>query len=188
MADEVEAKFKITDNEADAILAKLGRPQTRCETNIFYDTDSRKLEGRGESLRIRSESYSDGHTHFVMTFKGKKKKSRFKIRPEYETKVSSLEEASNIVTALGYKEFFRFEKRRSSYHFDECVIEVDQLPLIGHFCEIEAPSINKIEQMLKQLGFENRTLIVKGYGQLVAAAAKARKIISKDITFASCKS
>ena len=141
MAKEMEAKVKINDPRSLKELVKsLGGKlkYAREEMNIFYDTSKRLLDRKGEVLRLRKELYVTtggaavvfGNTEAVsMTFKGKRLKGKLKIREENEFNVSDFEQARSLLVALGYKEYFRFEKKRESFTLDRCLIEFDTLQI-----------------------------------------------------------
>jgi adenylate cyclase class IV len=203
MAKEMEAKVKIDKtDELQALIRKLGGEEkyARFEVNIFYDTSQRKLEDKGEVLRLRKEVYSHvkysnydcecdchnpSHKESVsMTFKGKRIKGKLKIREEHEFNVSDFEQARLLLTSLGYKEYFRFEKKRRAFSFDGCSVEFDTLPYLGHFVEVEGSSENKIYKVLTKLGLQDQKLITEGYGGLIWADAKKHKRSKKMALFA----
>jgi hypothetical protein len=76
MAQEIEAKFHLNDEDVDTVLDNLQRLNAHCqywreEVNVFYDTPKRKLDKRDEILRLRCErSLMTGDEVTVMTFKG----------------------------------------------------------------------------------------------------------------------
>lgn len=186
---EMEAKVKITDPKSlMQRVRELGGKDKyiRTETNVFYDTPGRKLDSKDEVLRLRLESYTyDGSSNYdcscdchglrevvSMTFKGKRAKGKMKVREEHEFNASCFEQARSLLEALGYKEYFRFEKKRHSFNMGEVLVEFDTLPYLGDFVEIEGQSEKKIAKALKKLGLEDEELIKEGYGGLLWADAK----------------
>lgn len=192
MADEIEAKIKIIEPTViESLVRHLGGVERfrRIETNIFYD-QARKLDKKGEVLRLRQEYYlyrfGDGAGEVVSaTFKGRRKKGKLKIRPEHEFEVSDFDQARAMFEALGYKESFRFEKKRQSFSLGDCVVEIDTLPYLGHYVEIEGGTEKKINKVVKQLGLDGEKLIVEGYGGLLRKDAQKNKRSLKVAVFKS---
>jgi adenylate cyclase class IV len=202
MAMEIEAKIKISGPRRLTLMQAVrdlgGKDKfIRTETNVFYDTPRRKLDGKDEVLRLRNESYTfdssvnydcncDCHNQrdvVSMTFKGKRAKGPMKVRPEHEFNVSDFEQARLLLGALGYKEYFRFEKKRHSFQLENAVVEFDTLPYIGEFVEIEGVSESKVNKVIKKLGLEDEPLIKEGYGGLLWADAKKNKRSKKVAVF-----
>lgn len=203
-AMEMEAKIKIADSSSlQQLVRELGGTEKylRHEINVFYDTPDRRLDKRDEVLRLRKESYTfdvsanyecdyecdcDCHRYREVvstTFKGKRLGGKLKVREEHEFSVSDFDQARQLFEALGYKEYFRFEKKRHSFILNECLVEFDTLPYIGHFVEIEGSSEKKINKVLKRLGLEAEPLIKEGYGGLLWADAKKNKRSKKIAEF-----
>jgi adenylate cyclase class 2 len=180
---EIEAKIRLNNSPHLSPAAVTGRIKDlggrekfrRFEVNVFYDTTQRKLKNKGEVLRLRSETYLDG-THTVsMTFKGRRKKGKMKTREEHEFQVTDFDQARSLLESLGYKETFRFEKRRTSFIMGECIVELDQLPYIGDFVEIEGANEKKIMKVAKALGIDDEKFITEGYGGLLVKNAIKHK-------------
>lgn len=191
---EIEAKFKIGENELDEIISAVVRSggkwaYHREENNIFFDSSKKKLDVKGEILRIRYErDIYEGKGRYCMTFKGQRTGKKFKIRPEFETYIDSYDDACHILQALGYQRVFSFTKVRLSYELDQCKVEFDELPYIGTFCEIESDDVSRIERVQNKIGLAGRKSIRSGYGSILRAYikknVKQRSIRdSKDIAF-----
>ena len=186
MAKEIEAKIKVDDpvKIATLVCGFGGKSKyIRFETNIFYDTPKAKLDSKGEVLRLRQERYLDGKDSVSMTFKGRRKMGKMKIREEHEFNVSDFDQARLLLTSLGYRESFRFEKRRTSFLLDGCLVEIDTLPYLGHFCEVEGKDEVAIRKILKLLGLQDAKLIVDGYGSLLRKDAIKNKRNKKMAEF-----
>lgn len=192
---ETEAKFSISSEQASEILKFLNKNGEykfeRLEKNTFFDTSKNSLQKSGKSFRIRSEKNLKNHkTITTMTLKGKKNKnSKFKSRKEFEIAFeNSAETAKGIALGLGLKESISFDKLRKSYQFQQCSVEIDKLPLIGYFCEIEGSekNIEKVQRIFSGFGlvdFAKNKLINKGYAQLIAKEVKKQKMTISYITF-----
>ncbi len=134
---EVEIKFVLSDLPAmERRLQRAGfRPQTprTHEMNTLYDLPSGELRTRGEVLRLREYGGK-----WTLTHKSRGHDGRHKSRIENETTVSDGAQAEGILTALGYRPSFRYEKFRSEWTDGAGHVVLDETP-IGSFGEIEGP-------------------------------------------------
>lgn len=189
MATEIEAKIKISQKEAKqlaAILLKKGAYSTlstRKEINEFFDTKKSKLQKSDETLRIRTVKAFPNHDKYVVTYKGPRIVSKFKSREEIEFETSDLKQTKKFFEKLGFMLNFKFEKKRLSFEYKNCVVEIDQLPKLGYFCEIEGKSARVIEKVKKELGLSDRPNIKSGYPTLLKEHVKKVKQPTKEIRF-----
>ncbi len=164
---EIEAKMVLPDAPAvEARLAKLGaKPQPAiAETNVFFDTPQATLKAADQGLRLRVEKGIDGDHHAVIiTHKGPRAHGRLKSRSETELKVHSARDGAALLRALGYVKVFSFEKRRSQWLLDDCIVALDTLPLLGDFIEIEGPNDEAVMAAREKLELEQRPLITASY-------------------------
>ena len=77
------------------------------------------------------------------------------------------------------------QKKRASYRLGQCVVELDELPLIGRFVEIEAPSPEKIESVRDQLGISAEPC-TGHYIKLLTDACDRSSGQCLEITFDNC--
>jgi predicted adenylyl cyclase CyaB len=163
---EIEAKVRVDDLQAT--VDRLGsldaqRVGQMHELNIFLDSADRHLYTSDRGLRIRMIDHEDGRNESTITYKGPRRPGKVKNRREIEFQVSDEEDASALFAELGYVETIRFEKRRTRYRYDGCVIELDELPHLGTYVEIEGPDEKSVIAVLKQLGLSDRPLIKSSY-------------------------
>lgn len=171
---EIEAKFRVKDHHA--IRSRLEQLDARrvthmLEKNEFYDDASRSLMANDSGLRIRTMRDLDtGDTQACMTFKGPRLTGRVKRRPEHEVEFQPDDAASlrHLIEALGYQRQLAFEKRRERYRLNSCTIELDQLPQIGRFVEIEGPGEDPIMELAEQLDLADETMLHEGYAAMVS--------------------
>lgn len=151
MPQETEIKLKITDAKALALaLKKLkaellskARPKVH-EMNVLFDHPDGTLAGRGELLRVRTETAGplsagksrksragkSGQTNWqqrvVLTYKRPTQEddpetisgrgvAKYKIREELELELSNAGTISKILEGLGMDGWFRYEKYRATY-------------------------------------------------------------------------
>lgn len=105
----------------------------------------------------------------TMTFKGAQQAGLFKARGEIEFVVDRAEAAINLLTAVGFVETLRFQKRRESWTLGDCNVELDELPQLGRFVEIEGPSDDTIRAVALRLGLDPAHSIRESYAALLAA-------------------
>ena len=166
------------------------------EMNTLYDTAEGDLARHGRMLRVRVERPAarlkrKGKMHqrrarenpalpALLTFKGpvafprqgpkrptKVREKTYKIREEYEIRVSHQEEARRIIERLGFHPCFRYEKFRTTYRLPgirNLKVEIDETP-IGVFLELEGPR-GEIDRAAARLGFGRAEYINKSYGAL----------------------
>ncbi|MEM6459694.1 MAG: class IV adenylate cyclase [Planctomycetota bacterium] len=167
MLIEVEAKLKLADPDAlvgqleelDAVLDR-----RFVETSTYYDRDAGDLKTSDQGLRVRVEvDDADGATHAVMTHKGPRAHGRLKSRAETEVGVADARGAAQLLSALGYHPVLSFEKHRSRYLLDGCRVEIDRLPHLGHYVEIEGGTEDDVEAVRRKLGFGDAPLIRASY-------------------------
>ncbi len=173
MALEIEAKVKVADHDAvRRHLQNLGAELvwSVMEDNLFLDTPEQALLTRQSGLRVRTNRPLDGHAQptVEVTFKGPRRAARLKTRPETQFVADDADSVIELFNALGYMRTLAFDKRRERWRFGPSTIELDELPQLGCFVEIEGPDESTIEQRLEQLGLSDQPLIQTGYVQMVA--------------------
>ena len=80
------------------------------EANTLYDTEDSRLQKSGTLLRLRQVGEKG-----VITWKGPQVPGPHKSRPEIETTIGSIEQLDKILTNLGFRASFRYEKFRTEY-------------------------------------------------------------------------
>jgi adenylate cyclase class 2 len=97
-----------------------------------------------------------------LTFKGPHQKSRkFKVREEFETEVKNPKHMQKILSALGFRVVFRYQKYRTVYRKKKLIICIDETP-VGHFLELEGER-SDIVRFAKSLGFTKPEFIKTDY-------------------------
>ncbi|MDP9173747.1 MAG: class IV adenylate cyclase [Planctomycetota bacterium] len=184
MAKEIEAKMKVDD--LDIIRQRLKAAGARAdgaalEINSFFDTPQAALRASGKGLRIRIATKDDGARKCTITMKGPSEKGELKTREEIEFAITDPAEAQLLFENLGYELTLSFEKRRESWNFQDCKIELDNLPYLGTFVEIEAGSDSLVMQAREALGLAQTPLIQTGYIAMLASYLTAHNIRERRI-------
>lgn len=167
MALELEAKFRVSDFRAvQRALEAAGAVYrgTAIESDAFFDTPKRDLYHSDKGLRLRKvhvlEAVPGGVTNgWLLTYKGPRDRThQSKLREEIQTNLVDGEAMGRILREAGLELFLRIEKRRISYALDCCLVELDELPVVGCFVEIEAPSQAQLEAVRQRLALSSQPL------------------------------
>ncbi len=166
MAIEIEAKMRLNDRAA--MIARLGslaaQPAARFrEVNTFYDNHDGELKTSDQGLRIRVEQHDDGAKRTYLTHKGPRAHGKLKSRAETEAVVDNADHAAALLAALGYHPVISFEKRRERFVLDGCRVELDTLPYLGDFIEIEGPDEPAVLAVRDKLGLSDVPIIKASY-------------------------
>ena len=165
MATETEAKIPVADHEPlRARLIQLGASAQgqQVHVDIYFDTAESHLLKTDRALRLRCTDKKN-----VLTYKGPQGQSLYKQRQEIQTTVNDPQALTALLEELGFSQSLLFEKRRESWLLNPCRIELDTLPLLGTFVEVEGPSEQNITQILKQLQLDKEALIKTPYPTLL---------------------
>ncbi len=173
MKKEIEVKIRVDDfSEVESKLSGCNFSSWMFEDNYIFDKE-KELKKSGKLLRVR---FIDGKV--FLTYKEKiGYTSKFKSRNEIELEVSG-KEIVDLLKGLGYRVFFRYQKRRKDIICGNVKVSFDDTP-IGKFIEIEADDEKKLDDFIKKLGFENRELIKKTYYELFREVHPARDMVFK---------
>ena len=184
----VELEFKTAVESHTPIRKRLRQLRARLlsralETNIHFDTPEQHLYRHGCGVRIRllrDMSPAKRKLPAIITYKGPLQKSRFKSREEIETTIGDSNEMIRLIEALGFRQQIRFEKRRESWVLSagkstRCKVELDTIPRLGTFIEIEASREEAIHAALKLLGIARTRFIRESYVGMLASVDKKRR-------------
>ena len=96
------------------------------EQNTVFDTRDRRLQRRGELLRLRTAGRQS-----ILTFKGPALRGRHRSRMEIEVELSDAATARMILLSLGYKPVFWYEKYRTEYRRNGWpgLVTLDETPI-----------------------------------------------------------
>jgi len=147
------------------------------EDNIVFDYRDGRIRRSGSLLRLR---LADGEA--TLTFKGRSRilKST-KARLELETQVSDWKTALKILTCLGLRCAFRYEKFRTIFHKDATLISLDETP-IGDYIEIEGRP-EAVRRLARQLGYQREDFITSTYVDLFNRYKAENRISTRNMIF-----
>lgn len=170
MAVEIEAKMRL--HHPDALIQRLQDlgatlKDTLSETNSYFDTPQGSLKSTDQGLRTRVEvanaGTADERITTRITHKGPRTMGQLKSRLENELGVNNARDAAVLLGALGFQHVLSFEKRRVRYVLDGCLVELDELPIIGRFLEIEGKSEAAVIAVRDKLGLSDEPIIRSSY-------------------------
>lgn len=150
---EVEVKIlEVNEQEIITRLEKLGARKVFageiCAS--YFDFPNEILTKEHKILRLRTK----GKDYCELTFKKKLSKEKAKIMEEHELAFTGDTTAlRSILAGIGLEEFKIIKKHRISYSLGDLHFELDKMPDIPLFLEIEATSLDKLQEAVEKLGF-----------------------------------
>lgn len=176
-----EIEIKLPAPDLDAIRGRLRESGARLvaprhfETNDLYDDSEGSIAKRGCVLRLRRTP--DGA---LLTFKGPAQfAGGVKTREERETAVADPDELDRILTGLGYRPRFRYEKHREEWALERCVVALDETP-IGRFVEVEGDP-TAIFGVLPRLGLDPADALPYSYAELYSRRRREDSSLPADM-------
>ena len=160
------------------------------QTDRVLDAPDRELYRGDRGLRIRTVRRLRGpadrsDSRPQVTYKGPRQATRrVKARLELQTHVDDAETLERIFEACGLQPVLTIQKKRAGYRLGECVVELDELPRIGRFVEIEGPDEQAIWAARDRLRLAGEP-ITDSYVALVEAAC-GRVNVCREVTFDHC--
>lgn len=167
MPEPIESEIKLRMDGPDAArraVAALGAAPSlarHLEDNVIYDDADSSLYGTGRVLRLRRAG-----SRAIVTYKGPRldRGDGVKSRPEIEVEVGDADACAAILSGLGYRKVFRYQKYREVYHWRDVEVVVDETP-IGTFLEIEGP-VAAIHEAARALGRGPQDYVADSYAAL----------------------
>ncbi len=175
---EIEVKFRIDDpGKIIGKLEQLGAKKIDegFERNIKFDDGSGRFKA-GLLLRLRSYA---GRAD--ITYKKKLPSERFMKREEVILNIDSFERGKKMLEAVGFKPYFRYEKKRQTWEYNDVGILVDTV-VIGNFIEIEGTE-EKIAETAGRLGLDMKDAVPISYGELFAEHCRSKGMSLQDMVF-----
>lgn len=167
MAVEIEAKMKVDDLSVVRRRLQAGGATLIgdfLEQNLYFDADDRALLAADRSLRLRkTRDTRTGEQVNLITLKGPRLHGQLKSREETEVTVGDFDDAIALLERMGYARVLLFEKRRESWSLGGCRIELDELPHLGAYVEIEGPREETVLQVRESLQLSDRPLVRASY-------------------------
>ncbi|MCC7147026.1 MAG: class IV adenylate cyclase [Phycisphaeraceae bacterium] len=190
MSLEIEAKIAVSDLAAVELQLqniKAVRGKSSLEVNTFFDTYDGALKSTDQGLRIRvcRPLAGRGRKTATITHKGPRAQGIIKSREETEVEISDPAAAAELLGRLGFVKVFSFEKRRLSWTLDNCQVELDTLPYLGHFVEVEGPTEQAVISVLARLSLSSDMMVHASYISMLMTYATEHRLSNMDIVFDS---
>ena len=187
MPVETEAKMKVDSHTGvrEKLTALGGKPVGKfIEKNLFFDTDDRTLLTADKGLRIRrSTNLESKESSSIITFKGPRRHGPLKSREETEVEVTNFDEGAALLERLGYMRVLNFEKKRESWTLGNCKVELDELPHLGLYVEIEGPNDETVLKVRETLQLGDRPMVRASYIAMLMSYLQERGDVGKEIVF-----
>ncbi len=187
MGVEIEVKMSLPDRDSfEQKLEGMGAERVKdvLEINTFFDRPDSSLKAADEGLRVRLErSFITDETQAILTHKGPRDRGVIKSRSETELHVDDARRAAEFLTALGFVAVVSFEKKRTRWLLDKCIVEVDTIPYLGDFVEIEGPSEKAVLALRNKLDCDRLHVITASYISLLTTYLEENAIRANHIGF-----
>lgn len=189
MPVEIEAKMKVAD--LTAVRGKLSaagakRVGAYLERNTFFDRDDRSMLAADQGLRVRlTVDTETGAKVCTVTHKGPRRHGPLKSREETELTADSDETAITLLGNLGFARVLSFEKRRESWAVGGCKVELDEIPHLGTFVEVEGPSEAAVMKVRDALKLSDRPIVRASYIAMLITHLQEQGEPLHDVTFGS---
>ncbi len=192
MSHETEAKIPVEtfDVVRDA-LRRLGAVYlgTVLQSDTYFDTPQGQLQHSDRGMRIRrlellEAGSADWDLRPQLTYKGPREgDTTYKTRREIQTHFDAPYAMIEVLQVCGMVQSMAIQKRRASYRVDACMVELDELPFIGRFVEIEGPDEKTITQLAEMIGLGRRQTLHDSYLHLADSFLTQRNLDATHVTF-----
>lgn len=187
MSVEIEAKMQVPSHEPlRARLVECGASRLGhwLETNLFFDSANRALVASDQGLRLRkNQDLASGSVQYILTYKGRRQRGPLKRREEIEVSVDQADSTVALLERLGYLRMMSFQKRRESWSLEKCRVELDEVPLLGLFVEIEGPDEAVISHVCQRLDLSGLPLLQSSYIALLQDLLQHQGSEQRDVVF-----
>lgn len=175
---EYEAKFQLPHlaEIRKRVITHGGRlVQPRLlERNLRFDDQDGTLTASHQVLRLRQDR--------DVTLTYKRGVERFESRIEIELEIDDFHKAHALLEALGYTVMHEYEKYRETFKLGNAHIMLDELPF-GFYVEIEAGSLEAVQQMAAALGFTWEQRVQTTYLEIFQRLRQNFQLDFEDATF-----
>jgi len=170
---EVEVKFHLSEDEANAVRAKLAKNFTLVKRVVQSDVyfSHPRIDLNDRVFRLRKEG-----KRVILTYKGPRLSHNLKVREELEVEVSEFAEMKKILRNLGFIETATIEKIRETYLVDSnAFVNLDKVKGLGYFIEVELITditnfdsiTRKIREITSVLGLNHKRALSVSYFELL---------------------
>lgn len=152
------------------------------EANQLFDRESGELRRSGQLLRLRISGGKATATYKGLAeANGPAQASPYKSREEIEFEVDDPGAFEAVLSRLGYRRAFRYEKFRTNFSAGKGMITLDETPM-GVFMELEGPE-SWIDATAARLGFTREQFLSASYAILYNEFREAHADAPADMVF-----
>jgi adenylate cyclase, class 2 len=175
---EIKLRFADAETARGAVLAAGATllHARRLQEDALLDTEDELLRVQRCVLRVRVESGKS-----LITFKGPVQPSLLKIREELETLVGDGDTMLQILQALGFHIWFRYQKYREEFSLGDVVIAVDETP-VGTFVEVEGGD-RGVHDVAEILGKTPSDYVLDSYRRIYITHCDTHGVPCADMVF-----
>ncbi len=175
---EIKLRFPSPQDARAAILAAGATPLRgrRLQDDYLLDTADELLHTRRSMLRVRI-----GSGKSLLTFKGPVQPAAMTLRDELETMVGDGPLLLTILTELGFRVWFRYQKYREEFSIGDVLVAVDETP-VGTFVELEGGA-RGIAEMATALGRGPDDYLFDSYRGLYSEYCRQHGLPLSDMLF-----
>ncbi len=154
-----ETEVKILDIDEGTVISRLGLFASKVSDRVLLTTTTFKNPYNRATVRIRAVE-----NDIIFTVKVPVSDRHYKIRNEYETKVSDFDVFKKQLEILGFIPAMMQEKKRTTYKYKHSEIVIDQYPQMPAYIEIEG-SKEEIIEIVREIGYSMEdTTSISVYG------------------------
>jgi adenylate cyclase class 2 len=178
---ETEVKIKIEDPAGFSRRMTALKPEIlsarHFEDNVLFDFPDQKLSFNRCLLRVRlTENQS------LLTFKGPaRQEGIFKTREELETELDNGAAMLQVLSRIGMRVCFQYQKYRQEYGLDGVRVAIDETP-IGNYVEFEG-SEEAIRNLARKMGILESQFLRSSYYSLYVEHCQAKGEEPKFMVF-----
>lgn len=180
MSIEIELKLRVASHDpVRAHLAALGATLVGAvvETNHILDRADGAVRKQGCGFRVRcAHNPVSGESITTLTFKGPRAPVVIKSREEIETVVEDPASLLKILGRLGYVSVLEYQKRRESWSFEGCRVDLDEPAELGLFVEIEGDREASIRDVQRKLGLSKAHEEARSYVSMLISYCESNAI------------
>lgn len=154
MAKEFETHILNIDKaEIAKKLEALGATKIKdvLQKRITFDYPDRRLDAINAFIRLRD----NGAGRIELAYKCNPLSSQAGVSgsEEIEVVVADMNKTQDFLLAVGFKAKQYIETKRVSYTLDDLTFDIDEWPQLPPFVEVEAPSVERVMEGVRLLGF-----------------------------------
>jgi len=167
---EVEAKVPISRRAFESLERRLHKEARYLGKTVYEDTYYAKP--KTAYLRVRKRG---GESFFEI--KQRKTIGGIETNLEMEWRISDINKFQTILKRRGIKVTIKKQKKTHRFRYNDFIIELNHVRLLGYYLEIEkmvkkegelAPAKKELKMIFKKLGFESKDFEAKPYLELLS--------------------